>query len=154
MPIRTLSSHTALVPGADLWIISDLHSSDWTQRLDWYLNFQITKAKSHQTPGLSDEQIDSLKEWELPIYEKGLRQNDVPLMISTEELLPNRQTVILPYNGDITAWLSEAEEIWKSLKKPSVRFFLPDGISKAETVRQWQIPETADISVVETGLGR
>ena len=44
-----LSDYQALSPGADLWILPTLEESFWTQKIDYYLNFQISKQTSQET---------------------------------------------------------------------------------------------------------
>lgn len=128
MAVSVLSQASALNPGSDLWIVPDLEKSQWTARLDWYLNFQVCKSARHQTqklPGFINEVLD-----ETEISKISVQSNSTaPLMIPSEKLLPNKWVVILPWQGDLNTWTAKALEIWRSLKQPSIRVFLPPGQS-------------------------
>ena len=126
MSIKQLSYHTALTPGSDLWILSEKKYSFWTQKIDWYLNFQISRKFPHIT--LSHEQIKKLThEWELPHFKLDLDNEKRTLMIASENFLPNTKTVILPFSHQqLRSWVDKALRIWKNIKCPSLRLFLPN----------------------------
>lgn len=148
MALSVLSQASALNPGSDLWVVPDLEKSQWTAKLDWYLNFQICKSSRHNQP-ITPEFIDSvLAETELP--KKAFKNRDLaPLMIASSELLPNKWVVILPWHGDLTKWTSEIFEIWQKLKEPSLRVFLPPGQSTGNLTLAWQTHHTfQDFTVV------
>lgn len=50
------------------------------------------------------------------------------LLISTHALLPNRETLHIPYRNNINDWLEELNAIWVDLKQPTLRVFLPRGV--------------------------
>ncbi len=126
MPIKQLSYHTALTPGSDLWILSEKKYSFWTGKIDWYLNFQISRKFPHI--GLSCDQIKKLtNEWELPHFKLNLTSENRALMIASESFLPNTKTVILPFiNRQLRHWIDEALKVWKNIEYPSLRLFFPD----------------------------
>lgn len=137
MSSNVISQASAFNPGSDLWIVPDLEKSQWTARLDWYLNFQICKASRHSAPALPEYLKDVLAE-------TGLRKKTfaatpvAPLMISSKELLPNKWVVVLPWEGDINPWTKHVVEIWKNLKMPSLRIFLPPGQNSGTFQGAWQ----------------
>lgn len=148
MALSVLSQASALNPGSDLWIVPDLEKSQWTAKLDWYLNFQICKSSRHHTPSLPAFLKEVLVETELE--KKSLKPNyNAPLMIASSELLPNKWVVILPWQGDLSKWTSEVFEIWQKLKEPSLRVFLPPGQSTGNLQLAWQTHHTVpDFTVV------
>lgn len=148
MAISVLSQASALNPGSDLWIVPDLEKSQWTAKLDWYLNFQICKASRHHTHSLPAYLKEVLVETELE--KKSLRTKDTaPLMIASSELLPNKWVVILPWQGDLSAWTSQVFEIWQKLKEPTMRVFLPPGQSTGNLQLAWKTHhEVQDFTVV------
>lgn len=144
---QLLSQHTALVPGAPLWIMPTQKNSTWAQRVDWYLNFQISFSGVQKKSELTKVQLEELKDLELPIYEP-LRADDLPLMVGSSRLLPNEQTVVVPFSGDLAPWIEEIKRIWQSMAKPKCRIFLPTGVTFGEMAGQWrEMPQ--EISVVE-----
>lgn len=137
MAISVLSQASAFNPGSDLWIVPHLEKSQWTTRLDWYLNFQICKASRHrtaQTPLFVNEVV---KEAELEKFYRPVA-NSAPLMIASEQLLPNKWVVVLPWADDMSAWGKDVFQIWQGLKEPSLRVFLPPGQSAGGFQQSWQ----------------
>ncbi|KHD89435.1 MAG: hypothetical protein OM95_03470 [Bdellovibrio sp. ArHS] len=135
MALSVLSQASAFNPGAELWIVPDLEKSQWTARLDWYLNFQVSKASRHVSPALPSYLQEVLTETELPQFAVKTTQ---PLMISSEELLPNKWVVIIPWQDDLNTWITQGFEIWHKLKEPSLRLFLPPGQSAGRVQQEWQ----------------
>jgi hypothetical protein len=126
MPSTVLSQAGAFNPGSDLWILPDLGKSRWTDQIDWYLNFQICNATRHSSKPLPPFLTSILQDTGLETINF---QQPMPsaLMISSQELLPNKWTVILPWQDDVAQWASRAYEIWQNLKMPTLRIFLPPG---------------------------
>ncbi len=46
MNVQVLYKVGVFGPGSSLWIIPHLDHSPWSQRINWHLNFQISKMKS------------------------------------------------------------------------------------------------------------
>jgi hypothetical protein len=136
MALKSLDSLTALAPGCDLWIVADPSHSKWTRKIDWYLNFQLQRAQTHQSPrksGELDRVLDSL-ELDAPVVElKPL----APLMVASARLLPNRQTVLVPLSDDIEGWVKRCHEVWQSMNRPTTRVFLPDSVQPEAFGGRW-----------------
>ncbi len=148
MAFSVLSQASALNPGADLWIVTDIDRSRWTAKLDWYLNFQLCKASRHKSAHLQPFVSAVLQETELGIPDVRLKPN-APLMISSENLLPNKWVVVIPWNEDMDQWAKAISNIWVNLKEPSLRVFLPPGQSAGRLQQEWQNkPSTQEITVV------
>lgn len=148
MALSVLSQASAFNPGSDLWIMPDLEKSNWTAKLDWYLNFQICKSSRHVSPNVPT----FLKE---VISETGLDKKIIPsnpkfpLMIASENLLPNKWVVMIPWDNDIAQWASQSFEIWQKLKEPSIRVFLPPGQNAGSLQSTWHSRESfQDFTVV------
>lgn len=147
MSISVLSQASALNPGADLWIVPDLERSHWTQQLDWYLNFQICKASRHVRPRLPDFVESVIAQTELVLTK--LPQTSPQLMIASENLLPNRWIIVMPWSEDLKAWTSESFKAWQQLKQPTLRVFLPPGQSTGAFQSMWESHHTSqDFTVV------
>ena len=126
MSIKQLSYHTALTPGSDLWILSEKEYSFWTQKIDWYLNFQI--SRKFPCIELSDEKIKQLtNDWQLPYFKLNLDLKNRAVMVASEHFLPNTKTVILPFiSKSLESWVYEALRVWENIKHPSLRLFFPN----------------------------
>ncbi|UOF02757.1 hypothetical protein [Bdellovibrio reynosensis] len=148
MAISVLSQASALNPGSDLWIVPDLEKSQWTARLDWYLNFQICKSARHKSAVIPEFLNKVITETEIETSAVGAKTS-APLMISSEQLLPNKWVVILPWQGDMNTWTNQALEIWQKLKSPSLRIFLPPGQSTGNIPKVFEGQQSpSDLTVV------
>lgn len=138
MAVSVLSQASALNPGSDLWVLPALNESPWTTKLDWYLNFQICKASRHESASVPSYLNEVLKETEQKAYvfKKGSAEHAAqPLMISSAPLLPNKWVVLISQKEN---WAQEVHEVWKGLKQPSLRVFLPPGQSAGHFQKEWQ----------------
>jgi hypothetical protein len=55
-------------------------------------------------------------------------------MVASSSLLPNHQTVVIP---EVDDWVGACFRIWKGLNEPSVRVFLPPGLTRAAFEKKW-----------------
>ncbi|MGZ3774010.1 MAG: hypothetical protein ACXVCY_16215 [Pseudobdellovibrionaceae bacterium] len=148
MNLSVLSQASAFNPGSDLWIMPDLEKSNWTAKLDWYLNFQICKSSRHVSLKLSSFVTSVLNETGLEEKQAPKTQQD-PLMIASERLLPNKWVVIIPWNNDASSWAKQSFEVWQKLKEPSLRIFLPPGQRTGSLESAWHNNESfQDFTVV------
>lgn len=137
MAISILSQASALNPGSDLWIVPDINHSQWTSKLDWYLNFQISKSLRHEHKQLAAFTQDVLDETGLHRIRVDIPKTS-PLMIASHNLLPNKWVVIAQWQQDLEGWVKQSHQIWSQLKEPSLRFFLPPGQSSGSFQREWK----------------
>ncbi|KYG64544.1 hypothetical protein [Bdellovibrio bacteriovorus] len=148
MALSVLSQASAFNPGSELWIVPDLEKSQWTARLDWYLNFQLCKASRHVSPSIPNYLQEVLSETELPKVQFAVKTSH-PLMIASEELLPNKWVVIVPWQDNLGPWIAQVFEVWHKLKEPSLRLFLPPGQSAGKVQQEWQVHHSfQDFTVV------
>src|SRR5437868_1774620 len=135
--MNVLSLASAFNPGSDLWIVPDSPHCRWTQKLDWYLNFQIVKNQRHLSPEIRNFTKLIQKDTGLETYEHTVVKN-APLMITSEAFFPNKWVVVVPMTGNFSAWVREASNIWENLKNPSLRVFLPTGLNAGSFNKEWQ----------------
>jgi hypothetical protein len=140
---------TALSSGADLWIVPERKKSRWVQKLDWYLNFQIAKSLKHRPRELSDKVQYLLKACALENYDFLPDSTDSLLVLSTRNL-PNRWILVLKGSDELQPWVQAAVDKWKKMNFPSLRIFLPDGVSKEEIKKLWKKAGGGeDLSLIE-----
>lgn len=137
MAISVLSQASALNPGAELWIMADASNSRWTLKVDWYLNFQVTKSSRHQTANIDSYLRDVIEATELDQQKIAISSND-PLLIPCENLLPCRWAAMIPLHQSYAAWVHEIAKVWKSLGHPALRIFLPAGQNAGSFNELWQ----------------
>ena len=129
MTPERLVQNQALNPGDDLWILPDKNSSGWSQKMDWYLNFQVTKARAHAPQKLSSQLQAIVQEEELGLKEVVI-DSEAPLFVASAKNLPNQNTIEVIFHGQEEEWLRQIEQIWIRLQKPKTRIFLPRGFSE------------------------
>lgn len=125
-----------LQAGADLWLMADPVTSAWTRNIDWYLNWQIMRAECRQAPRPAPELLRIEEEWGCE-HPSVATEATAPLMIASSRLLPNRQTVVIPFSGDIDAWVKACVRVWQEMKLPTTRVFLPEAISIDAFQKSW-----------------
>lgn len=137
MALSVLSQASALNPGSDLWILPDAGNSRWTVKIDWYLNFQICKAERHHSRALPEYVAEVLSETglERPVLRYA---SHAPLLIPSQNLLPNKWIAILPLHKSYSQWVADIAQSWESLQNPSLRVFLPPGQNAGSFHGLWQ----------------
>ncbi len=134
--MNVLSSASAFNPGSDLWILPDVSSSNWTAKVDWYLNFQIIRSDRHPRPEQQNFITHIQNETELEIFTQPATHNS-PLMISSEHFFPNKWVVVVRNSENFGFWVRQSSNIWENLKHPTLRIFLPTGQSASSFHNEW-----------------
>ncbi len=142
-----LAKDAALSEGSTLWIVGDLSNSAWAQKINWYLNFQLRRAKFHQTREISRELVAVLQTWEVEAPSLKLDPS-APLLVESSKLLPNQVTVQL-FNRTFDSWIDEGLRIWNDLQRPSVRVFLPSEKASSQLTGRWKIPDGLSATFVQ-----
>lgn len=146
--MNILSQASALNPGSDLWIVPEFSKSNWTQKLDWYMNFQMIRSTRHSSAELRNYIVYVQRETGLTPIEPATTTS-APLMIVTEVYLPNKWVVMLPLSKDFDSWVRKVTEIWENLKNPSLRIFLPTGQNASSFEKAWLLQHSfQDFTVV------
>jgi len=131
MAIEQLIGNLIYAEGSQLWVIPDKSSSQWAQTLDWYLNFQISKANTFIRSEMADGLQEIIREEEVETIEIP-SQEGKPLLIASPKHLPNLMTVVLSFDETHKQdWLTAIKKAWLELGKPSLRVFLPRNLSEA-----------------------
>ena len=150
MPIHVLNQASSLNPGADFWVTPQLPFSKSAQRLDWYVNFLLTKSSLHKPRTLSPELVELMKATGLEILSPAPEQpltdstHDPAvhpmrvLLIPTAQHLPNRwlaQVTFFPDRPE--SWIEKIFNCWKDLGHPSIRVFLPTHLNNKNFIELW-----------------
>lgn len=147
MAIKHLRPNDAFSEGAEVWIVPDRGTSYWSRRIDWHLQFLISRSMIHKSPTLS------------PFLEKIIEANEIdsnvialpkdsPLLIFSVDLLPNRETIHLPYGANFKSWMEKVQDIWQNLNQPAARIFLPQGYAFEDFSSHWTDRKKSSVSVV------
>ncbi len=113
MGYQLLPATHAFQPGSRIWILPSHHSSWWTRKVDWYLNWQIQRSEirwpDHQSP----------------------------LIVASLRNVPPDLVVVLPRTTEISSWSQLAQEVWLKLNQPPLRVFLPTADPRDELLAPW-----------------
>ncbi len=147
MAIQSLTQALALSGGHPVWMVPNAEKCPWTRRLDWYLNFQWQRAKSHKKRELDFALKEILVHEEHEIKKIEIPAK-APLMVASQNVFPNEKTIHVPFRENIAEWVSDCQKIWRDLGSPSVRLFLPYETSIEEIESLWKDHIGHNISVV------
>jgi hypothetical protein len=138
MKVELLNSTSAYTEGSSLWVLPNKECSSWCRNLDRYLDFQIATTLFHQPtqPSSTLQTIADENEIKIPECPKTDGQ---PILITSDKRLPNSHTLIITFRESFQAWLNDIAAVWSDLKRPSLRVFLPEGVSPEEFEAQWNI---------------
>jgi len=134
--MNILSQASAMNPGSSLWIVPDFSASKWTQKLDWYLNFQMIRSSRHLSPELRNFTVYVQRETGIDTFDNSPSKNQ-PLMILSEPFFPNNWVVMVPMADNFNQWVRNVSDIWENLKNPTLRIFLPTGQSASSFEKAW-----------------
>ena len=141
--IKLLTDDQALKKGADLWVLSEQkYSHQWNVKIDWYMNFLITKSYNKNTNSLHTHRKNILKKYHIQEFQPSLKSSlknivlhTSPLLIKSSPYLPNLLVLVVNYHSN---WLNTIYNIWFSLKKPSLRIFAPKSVTIEILKNVWQ----------------
>lgn len=138
MKIQIVPLTQSWTAGCDLWVTSAPDKSAWSRRMDWYLNFRITKgfqsSMPERSPGL--ETLLSKVKWAIP---RKKDWNTDTLLIAANQSLPCKWVLVLEdLNPDsITDGLKKLLKIWKDFNQPKMRLFLPSQLNQDALRKSW-----------------
>ena len=82
----------------------------------------------------------SENEIEIPDY----RNDSGILMVACPHRLPTRQVVLVPFEKDAIRWAENCERVWKGLKGPALRLFMPQGLDEDSILGLWKEQSITD----------
>ena len=133
-----ITSSTALNSGAQLWFVPKRNHSFWTPKIDWYLGFQFTKNLNNKIPSIPEKLQKILKTNKLEELSSSSKKDlSYPIFIVPQKTFPT--DLVVKFNSDLRLeiWIEEVKQIWKNLKQPSLRIFLPEDTSEEEFLKNW-----------------
>lgn len=122
-----LTSERAFSEGAELWILMEA-TGPLFQRMDWFLNFQLTQSLRHPSPALPPRVEEILARCELKALDfVETKKINSSWLIASSQHLPNRWVLLLEKEPktSLADWWSEAQKKARSLRAKNVRVFLP-----------------------------
>jgi hypothetical protein len=138
----------SLKSGCPLWFTAQPTVSQLARKLDWYLNFQIMKSECRKPQSITAELVKIENEW-------GIERADLSVgaqaavLIPSHAYFPNKQTVILQFDGDGKGWAEAVQKTALGLREARIRVFLPDDLSSEEFKESWPRKTSAAIAEIE-----
>lgn len=136
MSLQVLSPNSAYAHGSELWALPKLDSSFWARDIDWILNFQISFRKDHPQLQISPPLEKIINDMDMEVKKVFLKKKN-PLMIISPDRLPNKETLYIDSYKDFYDWVEQIHHLWNNLNRPTLRLFLPQGMSQKEFESLW-----------------
>ncbi len=138
MNIQILPRTQSWTSGCDLWVTASPEASSWSRKMDWYLNFRITKGAQALIPERSQrlEELLLKVKWKLP---KAKNWNTSPLLVAAGPWLPCKWVLVLEdLNPEkIADGLKNLTKIWNDFNQPKMRLFLPSQLNQDALQKSW-----------------
>jgi hypothetical protein len=156
MSVHILNRAQSFGPGSDVWFVASRKStptgtekvdSPIINRVDWYLNFQLTRAHLRAPQSLASELKSILNENQLPDFSSPDAMQS-PLMIIAQEQFPTKVVLDVLLTTQKSDWAQSLCTVWEKLNKPSVRVFLPPEMTPDEFQSLWPKQHEAEITLV------
>ncbi len=150
MAVQILNHAQSFGSGSQLWVMSDDLSAPLNRKIDWYLNFQVTRARQHKSKGLSPQLKTVLNENSLTLSDYEIDTNS-PTLILAGRQLPAQFLLVVPLvegQSDSKKWSKTIHERWLAMNKPAARVFLPSSISAAQFKQGWSDTELEQLTLV------
>lgn len=156
MGVHILYRAQAFGPGSQLWFIashkieknqSQVMTSPFISKMDWYLNFQLTRAHLHVSRSYASELKSILNENQIPDFGVD-KQTQTPLMVMAKEQFPTTAIIDIPLPDAKEEWPKLIHKTWSSLETPTLRVFLPPEITADEFEAHWPKQKEYEMTVV------
>jgi hypothetical protein len=147
MAIHTLSRAQAFTVQHDLWIIPDKKNLPLFSKIDWYLNFQLTRASEHKRQALPPQLVSISSENSLPDF-SVISAKEAPLMVLAEMGLPTKTLIEISAREKMQTWVTDIYKTWKDLGQPSLRVFLPNDLKSDDFSKLWPGSSEDELSIV------
>lgn len=147
MSLVLLNRAQAFHPGASVWVVPAENPGPLIGKMDWYLNFQLTRSLDRQPEDLSPQLKFIVTENNIPQF-SSKSQSDAPLMISAERGLPTSKFIMLPGSDKMSSWTQKIHEIWVNLDHPTLRVFLPSQNAIDEFRSNWKSGTADEVQMV------
>lgn len=139
MSIHLVPAAQAWTQGCPLWVTSQPQKSQWGRKLDWSLNFQITKGLKATFPERSEALSDVLKKvkWKLA---EDLKSNPEVTLVAAGQWLPCSWVVVLNSLGSesgLSESLKSLNKVWTDFNRPRMRLFLPAQLGQETLKKAW-----------------
>ncbi len=130
----------------DLWVLPPPTKSAWFAKIDWYLNWQMSKGLSHVSPRASAELLQLTSENGMDFIEPPMDKT-APLMVISNGRIPAQKCVVIDFTKSLKAWLTSVHRLSELLQVENLRVFLPPGSTPTEAQEIWRSCSTKNINI-------
>lgn len=127
----------SLVSDYDLWVLPPPAHSRWFSRIDWYLNWQMSKGLSHQKMKPSVELFRVMEDAGISIQPDPVFP-PTPLLVSSTGRVASERCVVIDFKDDLNGWLASVHALCANLKSKHARIFLPQGSETGTAEKIWK----------------
>lgn len=120
-----------------LWVLPPPNHSAWFAKIDWYLNWQMTRGLTHEPRQPSAALIRLARDHGLPDPVVG-NTSPVPLMVSARGRLNAEQCVVMGAPENLADWLKRIHALIQTLNQSSARVHLPSGATRQKAHELWK----------------
>lgn len=131
-----------------LWVLPPPGKSAWFAKIDWYLNWQLTRGLVHEPRRPSAELMRLTRDLDLPAP-TATDWTQAPLMVSAHGRLDAEQCVVLAMQGSLHEWLRQIHTVATRLGVQKLRVFLPTGMDRSDALDFWQKISKQDTLEIE-----
>lgn len=121
----------------DLWVLPPPRASAWFSRVDWYLNWQLSKGIAYSGLHLPNEVLRLSEDYEVPLPAPTPLPENAPLLVLSLGRLPSSKCTVVDSKTFGKAWLEQIHEICLNLDVKNVHIFLPAKMDLAEAKKTW-----------------
>lgn len=128
------SLHPLATP-CDLWVLPPPRVSLWFARVDWYLNWQLSKGLAYAGLHLPIETHHLAEEYEVPLATAAVE--NPPLLVLSHGRIPADKCVVVDMTGKNKSWLEQVHQVAEGLQVKNLHIFLPAKLDKEEAKEVW-----------------
>lgn len=121
----------------DLWVLPPPRLSAWFPRVDWYLNWQLSKGLAYSGLNLPSETLHLMEQYETPLPRVPEADAEQPLLVLSHNRLPAAKCVVVEMASGLKPWLERVHQIALDLGAKNARVFLPSKATLEEAEKVW-----------------
>lgn len=128
----------------DLWVLPPAAHSKWFARIDWYLNWQMSKGTAfvRQRPSLELFRVMDMAGMQF----QGVPEiSGAPLMVASSGRVASERCVVVDLKTDTHEWLIAVHKLCGELQSRRTRVFLPAGMSISDAESEWKKLATSNV---------
>ncbi len=125
----------------DLWALPTPGFSRWFTRLDWYMNWQMSKGLAYGGLHLPAETYRIAEQYDVSVPKAATPSASAtlaPLLIDPFGRVPARRCLVVDGAGSLKVWLGEIAELSQRLQALEIRIFLPKEATLPDAEKAWR----------------